>query len=132
MMAFNIKTDGEKVEVFLDEILKDIESVEENFLKKSANIMKQNVVNNLNRLRTTTSKEGYKHMADDVQARIVKDKYGDKVARVRGGKNTGTKWHIVNDGTYRSKATHFMDDAIKQTENDLETIVNEEMKKRGF
>ncbi len=131
-MAFNIKNEGDEIKIFLDELLKDTENIEENYLKEASKIMKSNVEKNLNQLRTKTNNPNYKHMADDVTSGITKDQYGYKIARVRGGRRTGTKWHLVNDGTYRSTATHFMDFAIKQTERDLERIADEEMKRGGF
>lgn len=39
----------------------------------------------------------YVHMKDDVRSSIAKGKDGTKAVVVRGGKNTGYKWHLVND-----------------------------------
>ena len=69
------------------------------------------------------------HMADDVRTMTKKDKYGDIIVKVQGGKQTGTLWHIVNDGTYRSRATHFMDGALADCEAAVESAVDEELRK---
>lgn len=126
-------------ELFLSEIVGATEEAQELYLKEAGKKLKGNIVRNLDRLRTTGNRGSrdkagsqYKHMADDVQARVVKDKYGGRVMRVSGGRLTGTLWHIVNDGTYRSRPTHFMDDALQQTETDLPGIVEAVMRKAGF
>ncbi|SHF13518.1 phage protein, HK97 gp10 family [Tissierella praeacuta DSM 18095] len=132
-MSYKIKsTESEEIEVFLNEIMGVTEEIEERFLKRAAEVVKGNIVRNLNVLRTKTNDPEHKHMADDVNYRIVKDEYGEKVARIRGGKKTGTKWHLVNDGTYRSKATHFIDTALKQSDEEIEQIFEEEMERGGF
>lgn len=132
-MSFKINMDESGViDVYLKEIIGATEAAEEKYLRRSAQIMKRNIVRNLKHFKSSIEKAGYVHMADDVTYSITKDKYGKKVARVRGGRKTGTKWHLVNDGTYKMDATHFMDSAITQTERDLETITDEEMKKAGL
>ena len=45
--------------------------------------------------------------------------------RVGGGKDTGTLWHIVNDGTYRTKAWHFIDNVIRNLDSQIDSILNE-------
>jgi len=132
-MSYKIKsTESEEIEVFLNEIMGVTEEIEERFLKRAAEVEKRNIVKNLNILRAETNDPEHKHMADDVSYRIVKDRYGGKVARIRGGRKTGTKWHLVNDGTYRSKATHFIDTAMKQSDEEIEQIFEEEMERGGF
>ncbi|WP_090554731.1 HK97-gp10 family putative phage morphogenesis protein [Natronincola ferrireducens] len=125
-------TDSETIDVFLEGIISSAEAVEENYLKRSAEVIKKNIKDQLNSIKTSTNRAGHKHMADDVQANVVRDKYGYKVARIKGGKRTGTKWHLVNDGTYRSDATHFMDKAIAQSESEVNKIFEEEMNRGGF
>ena len=46
------------------------------------------------------------HMYQDVV--ISKSKKKNRVT-VGGGKMTGTLWHLVDEGTYRMAATHFID-----------------------
>lgn len=69
------------------------------------------------------------HMADDVIAKTGKDKYGYRYAKVSGGKATGTLWHIVNDGTFKNQATHFMDDAIRESQEEIENIIDQQLRK---
>lgn len=132
-MSYKVKSiENQEIEIFFDEIIGATEEAEERFLKRAAEVEKRNIVRNLNVLRTKTNDPEHKHMADDVNYRIVKDRYGGKVARIRGGRKTGTKWHLVNDGTYRSKATHFIDTAMKQSDEEIEQIFEEEMEGGGF
>lgn len=130
---FTIKSDGtQEMKLFLTDTIKITEEVEEAYLRRSAKLVKSNIVKNLKHFESDISKAGYKHMAEDVTYSIVKDKYGDKVAKVKGGRKTGSKWHLVNDGTYRSRATHFMDAAMEQSERELEQMLDDELRKAGF
>ena len=68
----------------------------------------QQVLSNLKRRGKLPKKRGV-HMYQDVK-KVVSKKYG--YVSIGGGKKTGTLWHIVNDGTYKTKATHFMDSVL--------------------
>lgn len=132
-MGIKMRTvDTDSIEVFIKEIPKMADDVGEKYLKKSVKVLKNHVVAKLNEHRSDKNGENYTHMADDVQAGVTKDKYGNRVARVRGGRLTGAKWHLVNDGTYHSQPTHFMDWAIVRAEPEIEKILDEEMAKGGF
>lgn len=118
-------------------IITDVTKVEGLTLNRCANIIKTRVEGNLKALKKTHyNKHGAKlrrprdiHMADDVVIRSGKDKYGYRYVKVQGGKSTGTLWHIVNDGTFRNTATHFMDNAMSQAETDIQSIIDEELRK---
>lgn len=132
-MSFGFRyEDTDKLEVFLGNLETDCRIVGETIQNESAKVIKARVVGQLDKLRTKTNKADYKHMADDVIIRTVRDQYGDMVVRVRGGGKTGTLWHIVNDGTYRSNATHFMDKALSESESEIENIIDTQISKRGF
>lgn len=64
------------------------------------------------------------HMYQDVVK--TKQKKG-LVAVVKGGKETGTIWHIVNDGTYRSRPHHFIDRVLNSVEGQIDKVLD----KRG-
>ena len=68
------------------------------------------------------------HMHQDVK-KVKSVKYG--YVSVGGGKKTATLWHIVNDGTYRSKAHHFMERVINKLDAEAERIFNEKGKRLG-
>ena len=126
-------TESENIEVYLDQIEKDLQMTEDEVLKEMKGIVKNHTVEELRklkRLKKIPEKRG-KHMYEDVVASIVKDKYGDKVLRVRGGKNTGTLWHIVNDGTYKQSATHFLDRVITKAEKEFEKLTDSQLGKRS-
>ncbi len=54
------------------------------------------------------------HMCEDVKLRKNKAK---GYMTIGGGKMTGTLWHIVNDGTYRSKGIHFIERTLNEMDN---------------
>lgn len=99
----------------------------ERIMKKCATVIKTRVEGKLNSLRTAQSE--HIHLADDVVIKTGKDKYGYRYAKVGGGKKTGTLWHIVNDGTYKNRATHFMDNTIKESENEVQQIIDQELRR---
>lgn len=68
------------------------------------------------------------HMHQDVK-KVKSKKYG--YVSVGGGKKTATLWHIVNDGTYRSKAHHFMERVINKIDAEADRIFDEKGKKLG-
>ena len=132
-MSMTMRYEGtDKLEVFLGNLEIDCKMVGEDIQRESAKVIKARVVGELNRIRSNINRDGYKHMADDVQIRKVKDKFGDSITRVSGGKKTGTKWHLVNDGTYGGQnATHFIDNALKNAEPELEAIIDMALSKVG-
>ena len=69
------------------------------------------------------------HMYQD-----VKKTYSKKLKRVTigGGKKTGTLWHIVNDGAYRTRATHFIDAVLKNADSKVDEIQDRKAKEHGF
>lgn len=97
-------------------------------------------------LQGIRSKEHHVHMADDVLSSVKKDARGNKYVSVRGGKDTGYKWHIVNDGhlfNQFSKDAHaklkkknpgfvpgkkFIEKSMASCQPKINTIVNEYVK----
>lgn len=124
-MGFKVSDD--EFDVTIGKLPQATEEVQKRILRKGANALKKNVIKNLK--RSNIKKSEYKHMKDDVQVSVRKDRYGDYVARVRGGTKTGNKWHLLNDGTYRMDATHFMDRSIAESDSEIEAIIDEEMRK---
>jgi hypothetical protein len=72
----------------------------------------------------------YVHMKKDIKA-TVKSKDGVAYVLIRGGKLTGYKWHLVNDGTrdsngrVKTAATHFIDIALKQSESAIDALIDD-------
>ncbi|WP_291568547.1 HK97-gp10 family putative phage morphogenesis protein [Clostridium sp. UBA2485] len=123
MSAFKVNDD--QFDVTIGKLPTESIEVQKRILRKGANALRKNVKKNLK--RSKISKTAYKHMVDDIQVSVRKDKDGDYVARVRGGKKTGRKWHLVNDGTYKTDATHFMDRSIAESDAEIEAIIDEEL-----
>jgi len=67
----------------------------------------------------------YVHLANDVKVNTKDDNQGFVYAIVRGGKYTGYKWHMIENGTTHSKALHLIDKAMSQSEDELDTIIDE-------
>lgn len=139
MSGFELKitdTSGNELKNFLGDIIKDADMVGDDILKEAAKIIKVRVEGNLRNLQKKRyNKSGYElkrpreiHMADDVTIKFSNDKHGYRVAKIVGGKYTGTLWHIVNNGTYLAKATHFMDKSINQSDIQIESALDNKMK----
>lgn len=119
----------------LQTLINATDEVGEKIMQKCASVLKVRVQGNLKSLQKTHfNKKGYPlkrtrevHMSDDVVIKTGKDKYGYRFAKVQGGKQTGTLWHLVNDGTFSTSATHFMDNAISEVESEIEMIINQEL-----
>lgn len=130
--------DGDTLHVMLGGMVNACGEVGLRIQKRVAKVTKTRIVDNLNTLRTRENSEIYTHMADDVQTRTTRDNFGQPIVKVSGGKKTGTLWHIVNDGSYnirvgkRNRATHFMDSALRETDSQIDTIIDEELSKEGF
>lgn len=127
-MPYQIKfEDSDKMGAFLGQITTACEKTEKIILKESGQAIKRHVVDNLSAIRSKDNEDGHIHMADDVVVSTRKDEFGYNVVRVHGGKNTGTLWHLVNDGTYKTQATHFMDNAMESAEAEIEAIIDREL-----
>lgn len=122
-----LKDEADTLEIFLSDIKNDCEVTEAKALKAAGEKVKELVVANLDRHRRiiTTRYKGRPAMADDVKVSIRTDKYGDKYAKVMGGKKTGTLWHLVNDGNLYSQPTHFMDEAMNKLDDNIDDIWEE-------
>ena len=132
-MGFNVdytEKDNNTFEVFLKGISAESEDTEKKMLKEAGEHVKKDVVANLNKHRRVLAKryKGRPAMADDVKISIRKDKDGNLAAKVQGGKRTGTLWHLVNDGHLHAMPTHFMDNALKSLDNDIDDMWDKVMK----
>lgn len=123
--------DTDKLEVFLGKLEIECKMAGENIQRESAKVIKARVVGQLNSVRTTGNKDNYKHMAEDVIVRTVKDEFGGQVTKVQGGKATGSLWHIVNDGNYGKNGNHFMDKALQEAEQEIQAIIDAGLSKVG-
>ncbi len=67
----------------------------------------------------------YVHMQDEVSYKVKKSKTGALYVSVRGGKMTGYKWHLVNDGTINTNPTHFIETAESRSGEEIERAIDE-------
>lgn len=122
--------DRDNLEVFLSEIEGASEKVSIKFLRRAGKIVQQKVIDSIT--RSTVDKPNYRHMKDDVLMRVERDEYGHRAARIRGSKKTGSKWHLLNDGTYKMRGTHFMDKALNDAESEIDHVLDETMRESGL
>lgn len=132
-MGFKInhrENNEDSFDVFLSEIIVDSEEVEKKMLEEAGEKVKEFVVANLNKHRRVLANryKGRPAMADDVKVSVRLNQYGYRVARIGGGKMTGTLWHLVNDGTLHTFGTHFMDGALARLDGTIEGIWNKIMR----
>lgn len=114
------------LQAYLASISIEATDLEKKMLESASEEVKEQIVANLNKHRRIIAvRYGNRPaMADDVKTTIKTDTYGDKYAKVMGGKKTGTLWHLVNDGNLHSNPTHFMDNALKKLDKDIDKVWN--------
>ena len=125
---------SDNLALFLADIQNGCEKTETKVLEIMKVKAKKIVIAELRKIKrhSQISPKRLKHMCEDVKSSIKKDSFGYKGLKVNGGKKTGTLWHIVNNGTYRTQGTHFMDRAMEsiniETENVVDSVMKEEFK----
>lgn len=73
----------------------------------------------------------HKHMRDDIKVSVKDAKSGVTGVVVYGGKDTGYKWHMLDDGTQNpngtvhTKAIHFTSKAMQAATPTIDRIVDE-------
>lgn len=132
-MGFKIEhqeKEGDSFEVFMAGIMAESEEVERKMLKEAGEQVKERVIANLNRHRRAVDKryKGRPAMADDVKVSTRRDRSGNLATRVKGGKMTGTLWHLLNDGTLHTQPTHFMDNALRLLDDSIDDTWDKVMK----
>ena len=114
-----------KLENYLGGTVLEVEAAKDRFLTDAKDKSKKAV---LHHIPHTSGKRRHAHrkpMHKDVQAQLVPDKiYGGKRVRVRGGRATGSIWHILNNGRHGAVGTHFMDKAISDIEAGLDPLLD--------
>ena len=124
-MGFNVTfEDDDGLQIYLSQIAKDAEKTEREMLEEAGDQLREYVVANLNKHRRSLKKRYRVAMADDVKRTIRTNKWGRKYVSVRGGKKTGTLWHIVNDGHLHSIGIHFMDGALARLDGTMDELWN--------
>lgn len=132
--------DSNEITGVVDDILKDLKITKEQALKLMRPRIKRIAVDELRKIRRIKNiqKHRYRengerrrnvHLYQDVITKITKDEYGDQILKVGGGSRTGTLWHIVNDGTYKTQATHFMDRIIEKAEKEFDDLIQQQLER---
>ena len=100
--------ESENIKVWLSDVESDIQGAAIETIEEYGDLAKSIAEKELFALRRDGKlpvRRG-KHMYQDVK--VSKNKKKGRVT-VGGGKLTGTLWHIVDEGTYNTDATHFID-----------------------
>jgi HK97 gp10 family phage protein len=121
------------IEQEIARIPEGMEKEKRSILNKSAKILKKEVEASFKNMESevspgTTNYDGslpYVHMVDDIKTSVKDDKEGNMYAVIRGGKFTGYKWHMLENGTTTTIATHFIEKALKATENEINSYIDE-------
>lgn len=118
-----------------------LEKEENSTLKEMGKVVMKNVVKHMKRSNVEAEavkippknydgSTPYKHMKDDVKVAVKTAKAGHKYVVIQGGRLTGYKWKFINDGTTKNgrihtRATHFVDSAMEDSNCDIARIINE-------
>lgn len=126
-MGFDVKYQKESsndgLEMFLAEIKNSAEITEKEMIKAAGERAKAEVEKQLQGIkRFNIDRKGRPALADDVKLSVRKNKWGQLTAQVKGGKLTGTLWHIVNDGNLHSRPTKFLDRALNNLDNAIDGL----------
>ena len=124
-MGLTIK-DSEKLDKFLDDASLAAETAKIKFLKAAATVTKAAVLKHIPRTIGHRRNAVRKPMHQDIQAGLATDKkFGGKRMRVRGGRQTGRLWHILNNGAHRRNLpTHFIDKAMRDVEGEIDGLLD--------
>lgn len=134
-ITFNYQDAIFEINKEIAQIPKTLKSTAKPTIQKIAKIVKRNVEVSLQKIGESEAKSNYDgstpyiHMKNDVKTSVKDDKEGTVYAIIRGGKYTAYKWHLVNNGTVNTKATHFIDNALKQSETEANALVDEMINK---
>lgn len=99
-------------------------------IRKCSQVIKKNVEKNLPKSdlgATATNYDGtpYVHMRNDVKATVKDDKAGNVYAIIGGGKYSGFKYHMLENGTSNTEAIHFLDKSMKESDSEIDSIVDD-------
>lgn len=101
---------GKRFDHFIEELGNEARIGLQKVSEKGAEIAMESARRHLSAIRRAGKLNKYRthHLDEDVQLFKKGQKY-----QIGGGKETGTLWHIVNDGTYRSIGYHFMEKIVE-------------------
>lgn len=144
-VAIDYKEEISYIDQMLKDLPKEMQAEERKVLSKAGAAIKKNVVRYLHSSdieslldiepKNYDGTRPYVHMKDDVRFTVKKNKQGILYVSVKGGKYTGYKWHLANDGHIaRDGKTFvpglkFMERALQASEGDIEAAINDMMKK---
>lgn len=134
---FDYKDTVYSIEEQLTRIPESMEKERMQILKKSAKLLKKTIEKSFSSMEsdvpsTTANYDGstpYVHLKDEVKTSIKDDKIGNIYAVIKGGKFTGYKWHMLENGTSNTDATHFIEKALKETADEIDSYIDEAIRK---
>lgn len=128
--GMDIKVDDKDVTLWLKEIETSAKETGIEVIDELGDYTKSVTEQELRAIKRTGPLYGKrtKHLYEDVE----KKKYSKgRTVVIQGGKETRSLWHIVNDGTYRSKAHHFIDRVLNRVEPKVKSLLSQKGAKLG-
>lgn len=131
-VKFDYKAHMDEIRADFESAGKNVEKTEQSIVKRMAEVTADAVRRRLG--RDTGRRSGHKHrthMADDVEVGRAKKLDGDLTRVVRGGRETGTLWHLVEYGTVNNNrnAKHFIERSLEDVEEVTDKIFDEEIRR---
>lgn len=125
---------------------KELEVQEKEVLKRIGDIIKRWVIHFLSesdieeravrkKPENYDNSSPYVHAKQEVVSSVRKNKKGDRYVSVRGGKKTGFKWHMINDGHMARDGRSwvpgnpFIDQALAKAQEEINQAVDEMLRK---
>lgn len=145
-VSFDYQSGISEIDELLRKMPQMIEKEEKSALRRIGNVVKKNIVKFTHdsgievRAKQIVpsnydNSKPYVHIKKDVSATVRKDKQGNFYVSIHGGKYTGYKWHLLNDGHLARdgrtfiKGSNFMGRAMTASEGEIDRIVTETIKK---
>lgn len=123
--------ESENIEVWLTNIETQTSEVAIETAQEIGELVKKDAIAQLKHIERAGAlpEKRVLHTYQDVKKTHSK-KYG--YIAIGGGGLTGTLWHIINDGTYRSRATHFIDAVLANLDGKADEVFEKTFKKLGW
>ena len=115
------KDSKDNFDVWIGNILKDSETCIEEVSNELADLAVEDTERKLLSLKRKGKLPSVRgvHMHQDVK-KVKSKKYG--YISIGGGEKTATLYHIINDGTYKNFATHFLDQVVRNMDSQVDNI----------
>ena len=109
----------------IENMVDDVSKIEAKATLKGAKILKESLEKNVGK-----STIDHEHIADDIKISALKtDDEGNEAREVKGGKKTGYKWKWLEFGTSKMKGNQFITKSLHETKDEVQSAIDNELKK---